>query len=78
MLLWRDMYPKRDIPKDMDYTPEIVKDKPWLAWGRPQGGFLDLGCVSRRTIPQAALAADSFVAQGNGLLVHILISEASL
>ncbi|KAI5449092.1 tRNA(Ser) Um(44) 2'-O-methyltransferase [Naganishia albida] len=56
MLLWRDMYPKRDIPKDMDYTPEIVKDKPWLAWGRPQGGFLDLGC-------------------GNGLLVHILISE---
>jgi tRNASer (uridine44-2'-O)-methyltransferase len=46
MLLWRDMYPKRDLTQNTEIAPETIKDKPWLEWGRPQGGFLDLGCVS--------------------------------
>lgn len=51
MLLWRDMYPKRDLSGDTNISPETLKDKPWLEWGRPQGGFLDLGCVGRILLP---------------------------
>jgi hypothetical protein len=46
MLLWKDMYPARDVNNVPDVTPEALKDKPWLQWGRPDNGFLDLGCVS--------------------------------
>ncbi|KAJ9094412.1 hypothetical protein QFC21_005951 [Naganishia friedmannii] len=56
MLLWKDMYPARDLADVPDTTAEALKDRPWLQWGRPDNGFLDLGC-------------------GNGLLVHILVSE---
>ncbi|EIW71493.1 hypothetical protein TREMEDRAFT_42864 [Tremella mesenterica DSM 1558] len=49
MLLWKEMYPPR-APLEADETLQ------WDTWGRPKGGFVDLGC-------------------GNGLLVHILISE---
>ena len=34
------MYPARE----MDNAEEEKKD--WDSWGRPQGGFVDLGCVS--------------------------------
>jgi hypothetical protein len=37
MLLWKDMYPARNIQQ-----PE----NEWDTWGRPEGGFVDLGCVS--------------------------------
>ncbi|BEI80956.1 hypothetical protein CcaverHIS002_0201160 [Cutaneotrichosporon cavernicola] len=47
MLLWRDIYPPRE-------GSEVGME--WDKWGRPPGGFVDLGC-------------------GNGLLVHILVSE---
>lgn len=46
MLLWKDMYPARDLINVPDVTQDEVKDKPWLTWGRPSNGFLDLGCVS--------------------------------
>jgi tRNASer (uridine44-2'-O)-methyltransferase len=49
MLLWRDMYPKRDLTQDTEIEPEAIKDEPWLEWGRPQGGFLDLGCVGHQS-----------------------------
>jgi tRNASer (uridine44-2'-O)-methyltransferase len=39
MLLWKDMYPARS---GMDGA----EAREWDAWGRPQGGFIDLGCVS--------------------------------
>jgi tRNASer (uridine44-2'-O)-methyltransferase len=40
MLLWKDMYPPRE--KD----DSVENPNPWDTWGRPDGGFLDLGCVS--------------------------------
>jgi len=42
MLLWKDMYPPRQVPAESD---EEAKD--WDTWGRPPAGFVDLGCVSR-------------------------------
>ncbi|WVQ95775.1 hypothetical protein IAU59_002874 [Kwoniella sp. CBS 9459] len=60
MLLWKDMYPARaraPLPADgYSIIDELDEKREWDAWGRPEGGFIDLGC-------------------GNGLLVHILISE---
>ncbi|KAG7558211.1 hypothetical protein FFLO_02864 [Filobasidium floriforme] len=53
MLLWKDMYPPIKQESGLEDVPSR---RPWDLWGRPAGGFLDLGC-------------------GNGLLVHILISE---
>ncbi|OXB36007.1 hypothetical protein LQV05_005557 [Cryptococcus neoformans] len=53
MLLWKDMYPARPSANDKGKGDN---GKEWDTWGRPEGGFVDLGC-------------------GNGLLVHILISE---
>lgn len=53
MLLWRDMYPARSGSETGSET-----GMEWDKWGRPSGGFIDLGC-------------------GNGLLVHILVSEVS-
>ncbi|KAF9511941.1 hypothetical protein BS47DRAFT_1372921 [Hydnum rufescens UP504] len=38
ILLWKDMYPAPTTPIDPD------SKQPWHAWGRPQNGFLDLGC----------------------------------
>lgn len=52
MLLWKDMYPRRDGASSQDNEGP----RQWDTWGRPEGGFLDIGC-------------------GNGLLVHILITE---
>ncbi|KAK4686049.1 tRNASer (uridine44-2'-O)-methyltransferase, partial [Tremellales sp. Uapishka_1] len=48
MLLWKDMYPERTVVGESQHE--------WDSWGRPERGFIDLGC-------------------GNGLLVHILVSE---
>lgn len=39
MLLWKDMYPPRQ-PSEKEGTEE------WETWGRPENGFVDLGCVS--------------------------------
>jgi tRNASer (uridine44-2'-O)-methyltransferase len=41
MLLWKDMYPSRE---------RVNGDIEWDKWGRPEGGFIDLGCVSH-TLP---------------------------
>lgn len=38
MLLWKDMYPAREGP--------ALTGMEWDKWGRPRGGFIDLGCVS--------------------------------
>ncbi|WVW86884.1 hypothetical protein I302_108939 [Kwoniella bestiolae CBS 10118] len=54
MLLWKDMYPPVHPGRTQDGLQE--EEREWDSWGRPEGGFIDLGC-------------------GNGLLVHILISE---
>lgn len=40
MLLWKDMYPARQAPDGKEEVEE------WDTWGRPTGGFVDLGCVS--------------------------------
>jgi hypothetical protein len=37
MLLWKDMYPAR---------PPTGSENEWDTWGRPENGFIDLGCVS--------------------------------
>ena len=44
MLLWRDMYPPRPLPHIEGSSRE------WDTWGRPLGGFVDLGCVSKISI----------------------------
>ncbi|WWC73653.1 uncharacterized protein I206_107625 [Kwoniella pini CBS 10737] len=57
MLLWKDMYPPLPLSEVVSKNEEIQEEiREWDTWGRPEGGFIDLGC-------------------GNGLLVHILISE---
>ncbi|KAK8849703.1 hypothetical protein IAR55_005038 [Kwoniella newhampshirensis] len=56
MLLWKDMYPAREKSEGLGNDGEMEESREWDIWGRPEGGFVDLGC-------------------GNGLLVHILISE---
>lgn len=43
MLLWRDMYPEREV---LGGVGVINGGRKWDRWGRPPGGFLDLGCVS--------------------------------
>jgi tRNASer (uridine44-2'-O)-methyltransferase len=43
MLLWRDMYPAR-----ADEGNETGME--WDKWGRPPGGFVDLGCVSTKLV----------------------------
>lgn len=45
MLLWKDMYPA--IERSDDVGDEEVRE--WDTWGRPPGGFVDLGCVSGTT-----------------------------
>nr|ODN92317.1 hypothetical protein L204_05416 [Cryptococcus depauperatus CBS 7855] len=52
MLLWKDMYSAERLPN----TGEAVEEREWDNWGKPERGFVDVGC-------------------GNGLLVHILVSE---
>ena len=42
MLLWKEMYPRVE-PSDRQPGEEI---REWDTWGRPPGGFVDLGCVS--------------------------------
>ncbi|WWD20333.1 hypothetical protein CI109_104809 [Kwoniella shandongensis] len=54
MLLWKDMYPARS--GEQMKGGGLEEEREWDSWGRPEGGFVDLGC-------------------GNGLLVHILVSE---
>ncbi|EIN09314.1 DUF1613-domain-containing protein [Punctularia strigosozonata HHB-11173 SS5] len=39
MLLWKEMFPPS--PEDL---PVATGDTPWRSWGRPPGGFVDLGC----------------------------------
>jgi tRNASer (uridine44-2'-O)-methyltransferase len=36
MLLWKDMYPPRSSKEG---------EEEWESWGRPENGFIDLGCV---------------------------------
>lgn len=43
MLLWKDMYPERPSISDKG---EGEDGREWDTWGRPEGGFVDLGCVS--------------------------------
>lgn len=42
MLLWKEMYPTVEQTGAPD--SEVVRE--WDTWGRPPGGFIDLGCVS--------------------------------
>ncbi|WWD04198.1 hypothetical protein V865_002265 [Kwoniella europaea PYCC6329] len=57
MLLWKDMYPPMpEGHSNGDGLGIQEEEREWDTWGRPENGFIDLGC-------------------GNGLLVHILISE---
>ncbi|OCF42582.1 hypothetical protein I317_03567 [Kwoniella heveanensis CBS 569] len=63
MLLWKEMYPPRERARPLPVASDGVgpiaepdEERERDTWGRPEGGFIDLGC-------------------GNGLLVHILISE---
>ena len=39
MLLWREMYPSQKV------DAEDREKRDWEDWGRPVGGFIDLGCV---------------------------------
>ncbi len=59
MLLWRDMYPL------IDHDPNVrAAGESWSTWGRPAGGFVDLGCVSGdrvRGVVQAGEVADDDV-----------------
>lgn len=67
MLLWREMCP---APKVVDEEDGEKRD--WDSWGRPRGGFIDLGCVRALDKQSVSQLTPS---QGNGLLVHILIVE---
>ena len=67
MLLWKDMYPARDPSPVKD-----VEEREWDCWGRPPGGFIDLGCVSFYI---TVFIQQALIAKGNGLLVHVLTSE---
>lgn len=41
ILLWKQMYPKCLLTNSSeDLNPSL---EPWRDWGRPPGGFLDLG-----------------------------------
>lgn len=40
MLLWKEEYPRVTCAKEAGSGEE------WDTWGRPPGGFVDLGCVS--------------------------------
>ncbi|KIO29345.1 hypothetical protein M407DRAFT_21569 [Tulasnella calospora MUT 4182] len=37
MLLWKQTYPERE-------APAVDEPQPWDTWGRPPGGWIDLGC----------------------------------
>lgn len=50
MLLWKDMYPARQSP-----TQEGGEGEEWDTWGRPENGFIDLGCVSGSRHPRLSL-----------------------
>ncbi|WRT69740.1 uncharacterized protein IL334_006731 [Kwoniella shivajii] len=41
MLLWKDMYPPLSPPSN---TTDQEEEREWDTWGRPEGGFIDLGC----------------------------------
>lgn len=42
MLLWKEMYePVNPVAGDKGNSA-----RQWDSWGRPPGGFVDLGCVS--------------------------------
>jgi tRNASer (uridine44-2'-O)-methyltransferase len=54
MLLWKEMYPSRaaENGKPSAQGSDVESTREWDEWGRPTGGFVDLGCVSfslRRT-----------------------------
>lgn len=42
MLLWKEMYPA--VERSANLGDEEIRE--WDTWGRPSGGFVDLGCVS--------------------------------
>ncbi|WVQ78960.1 hypothetical protein IAT38_001052 [Cryptococcus sp. DSM 104549] len=42
MLLWKEMYPARDLGEVK--RDEMEEEREWDKWGRPEGGFVDLGC----------------------------------
>lgn len=78
MLLWRDMYPSRVAANGEAAAQgsDVESTREWDSWGRPEGGFVDLGCVS---LPLRRIASRSIKQQltrkGNGLLVHVLTAE---
>lgn len=41
------MYPSIEAESGMEDVPTR---RPWDTWGRPPGGFLDLGCVSHISV----------------------------
>ncbi|WVN89921.1 uncharacterized protein L203_105151 [Cryptococcus depauperatus CBS 7841] len=40
MLLWKDMYSAERLPN----TGEAVEEREWDNWGKPERGFVDVGC----------------------------------
>lgn len=46
MLLWRETYPARPSGEDGEAEGDgDVERREWDTWGRPEAGFVDLGCV---------------------------------
>ena len=73
MLLWKETYrgQSAEVPTSDE---EGLTVRPWDAWPRPPGGFLDLGCVA--PLPKYfSVLLTFFGSCGNGLLVHILSAE---
>jgi tRNASer (uridine44-2'-O)-methyltransferase len=70
MLLWKDTFPASTCTTDAHADDPA---EPWRAWPRPPGGFVDIGYAPscQRAVARSHVACSC----GNGLLVHILVSE---
>ncbi|KAE8209482.1 hypothetical protein CF327_g6540 [Tilletia walkeri] len=44
MCLWKGMYPTVTVPSLAARDDENDRDRPWMKWARPPGGFVDVGC----------------------------------
>lgn len=62
------MYPRRDSSETENIELETLKDKPWLEWGRPQRGFLDLGCVGQDMCASAYTLSYSDLMSDRGMV----------
>ncbi|KAI6104142.1 hypothetical protein F5141DRAFT_1216702 [Pisolithus sp. B1] len=77
MLFWKAIYASDNTSVEFDVDRGGATDTstmPWKNWPRPSGGFLDLGYASPILTPFSERLS-AFNRCGNGLLVHILVSE---